>query len=106
LSAYSYDATKKVISPERELSLPELTSNESLSVQIGTVRLNGQTTINLVGKLLSMVINLTAEFTQLKSDNALLAVQICELQDLSTLLCHMDAAAGTSSSKPGVMSGI
>jgi hypothetical protein len=35
------DARKKVLSPERELNLPELTSNESLSVQIERVRLNG-----------------------------------------------------------------
>src|SRR5215470_15618361 len=31
------EATKKVISPERQLNLPEITSNESLSVQIETV---------------------------------------------------------------------
>lgn len=37
------DATKNVISPKRELDLPVLTSNESLSVKIETARLNGQT---------------------------------------------------------------
>jgi hypothetical protein len=76
------DATKKVISAVRKLNLSELTSNESVSVRIETVRLNGQTTINLVEKLLAMATNLTAEFTQLKCDNAVLEVQICKLQDL------------------------
>lgn len=60
------DAIKKVIPPERQLNLPELTSNESLSVQTETVRLNGQTTINLVEKLLAMTTNLTAEVIQLR----------------------------------------
>jgi hypothetical protein len=96
---------QRKISPERELHLPELTSNESLSVQIETVRLNGQTTINLVEKLLAVVTNLTAEVVQVRSDNAVLKVQICELQDLlSTKSCHMKAAAGASSSKGGIIS--
>ena len=73
--------------------MPEPTSNESLSVQIETLRLNGQTTVILAEKLLAVVTNLTAEVTQLKSDNAVLEVQICELQDLlSTKSCHMEAA--------------
>jgi len=99
------DATKKVIFPARQLSLPELTSNEFLSIKIETLRITGQTTINLVKKLLAMVTNLTAVVTQLRSDNAVLQVQICELQNLlSTKSCHMEAAAGTSSSQPGFMS--
>jgi hypothetical protein len=99
------DATKKVIFPGRLLNLPELTSNEFLSVQIETLRLAGQTTINLVEKLLAMVTNLTAEVTQLRNDNAVLQIQLCELEDLLfTMSCHMEAAAGTSSSQPGVMS--
>jgi hypothetical protein len=99
------DATKTVIFPERQLNLPELTSNESLSVQIEILRLTGQTTVNLVEKLLAMVTKLTAEVTQLRSDNAVLQVQICELEDLLfTKSCHMEAAAGTSSYQPGVMS--
>jgi hypothetical protein len=99
------DATKKFIPPERELDLPELTSDESLSVQIETVQLNGQTTINLVEKLLAMVTNLTAEVTKLMSDSAVLKVQICEVQELlSTKSCHVETAAGASSSKAGVMS--
>ena len=99
------DATKKVIFLERQLNLPELTSNESLSVQIEILRLTGQTTVNLVEKLVAMVTKLTAEVTQLRRDNAVLQVQICELQDLlSTESCHMEAAAWTSSYQPGVMS--
>jgi hypothetical protein len=62
----------KVISPDRQLSLPELPSNGSpLHVQIETLRLNGQATINLVEKLLLVVTNLTTKVTQLKSDNSL-----------------------------------
>jgi hypothetical protein len=40
------DAIKKVIPPERQLNLPELASNESLTVQTETVRLNRQNTVN------------------------------------------------------------
>jgi hypothetical protein len=54
------DATKKVIPQERQLNLLELRSDESLSVQTETVRLNRETTINLVEKLLAMATNLTA----------------------------------------------
>ena len=104
-SSSASDAAKKVIFPERQLNLSELTSNESLSVQIETLRIAGQTTINLVEKLLAMVTNLTAEVTQLRSDNAVLQIQLCELEDLlSTMSCHMEAAAGTSYFQPGVMS--
>ena len=74
------DAIKKVIPPERQLNLPELTSKESLSVQTETVRLNGQNTINLVETPLAMTTNLIAEVTQLKTDNAVLRFQISELQ--------------------------
>jgi hypothetical protein len=99
------EATKAVISLERPLNVPELTSNESLSVQIETVRLSGQTAISWVEKLLAMVTNLTAEVSQLKTDNAVLKDQMCELQYLlSAKSCHMNAAAGTSSSKPAGMS--
>jgi len=99
------DAIKKVILPERQLNLPELASNESLTVQTETVRLNGQNTINSVEKLLAMTTNLTAEVTQLKTDNAVLKVHISELQDLlSAQLCHMEAAVGTISSQPGIIS--
>jgi hypothetical protein len=99
------EATKKVISPERQLNLPEITSIESLSVQIETVRLNGQTAIGLVEKLLAMVTNLTAEVSQLKTDKAVLKQQMCELQDLlSAKPCYTYGAAGTSSAKPAAVS--
>jgi hypothetical protein len=98
-------STKKAISPEKELNFPELTSNEPLSVQTETVRLSGQTAINSFEKLLALATKLTAEFTQLKSDNAVLKFQICEPQDLlPTKSYHMEAATATLSSKPGVMS--
>jgi hypothetical protein len=76
------DAIKKVIPLERQLNLPELTNNESLSVQTETVRLNRETTVNLVEKLQAMATNLTAKVTQIKSDNAVVKVHISELQDL------------------------
>jgi hypothetical protein len=60
------DAVKKVICPERELNLPELTSNRSLSAQIEIVRLNGQTTINLVEKLPPMFTNLKLRLPNLR----------------------------------------
>jgi hypothetical protein len=104
-SSSASDTAKKVILPERQLNLPELTSNESLSVQIETLRITGQATINLVEKVLVMVTKLTAEVTQLRSDNAVLQIQLCELEDLlSTMSCHMEAAAETSYFQPGVMS--
>jgi hypothetical protein len=97
-------AAKKVIFPKRQLNLPEIRSNESLRFQIETLRITGQTTLNLVEKLLAMVTNLTAEVTQLRSDNAVLQIQLCELEDLLfTKTCHMEAAAGTFSSQPGFM---
>jgi hypothetical protein len=71
------EVTKKIISPERQLNLPEITSNESLCVQIGTVRLSGQTAISLVEKRLAMFTNLTAEVSELKTDNAFLKEQMC-----------------------------
>jgi hypothetical protein len=55
---------------------PKLTSNEFLSVQIETVMSNGQTTINPVEKLLSMVTDFITEVARLKSDNAILKVEI------------------------------
>jgi uncharacterized protein YunC (DUF1805 family) len=99
------DAIKKVIPPERQLNLSELTSNASLTVQTETVRLNGQNTINVVEKLLAMTTNLTAEVTQLKTDNAVLKVHVSELQDLlSAQLCHLGAAVGAMSTQPGITS--
>jgi len=84
------------MSPDRQLNLQDLTSNGSLHVQIKTLRLNGQTTVNLFEKLFHMVTKLTTKATQLQSDNAVLEAQISELQDiLSTKSCHTEAAAGT-----------
>jgi hypothetical protein len=69
------------------------------------MRLNGQTTINLVRKLLFMVTNLTTKVSQLQSDNTILKAQISELQDIrSTKSCHTEAAVVILSSKPRAMS--
>jgi hypothetical protein len=51
-----------------------------------------------------MVTNSTAELTQLKVDNAVLKVQISELQVLSTKTCNMEAVDRSLSHKLDVMS--
>ena len=80
-------------------------SSKSLSVQIETVTLIGQTTIALVEKLLSMFTDLTSEVAHLKSDNASLKSQISDLRDLfSSRSSHLDAAVGNLSSKSRVTS--
>jgi hypothetical protein len=53
------DASKKVISPERQLILPSVCNKDSIRVQIKTVRLNGQSTIEMLESLLSMVSKVT-----------------------------------------------
>jgi hypothetical protein len=52
-----------------------------------------------------MVTILTPEVSQLKTDNAVLKEQMCELQDLlSAKSCYTYGTAGTSSAKPAAMS--
>jgi hypothetical protein len=73
------DATKKVVSPERQLILSPVCSKDSISAQIETVCLNGQSTVQVLESLLVMVSKLTEEVTHLKKDNADLTCQIKDL---------------------------
>lgn len=57
--------------------------------------LNGAKTVNRVEKLSSMVTDVTTEFAQLRSDNAILKVHIRDLQDLLAAQSSMEAAART-----------
>jgi outer membrane murein-binding lipoprotein Lpp len=57
--------------------------------------LNGQKTVNRVEKLSSMVTDLTTEFAQLGSDNAILKVHIRDLQDVLAAQSNTEAAART-----------
>jgi hypothetical protein len=59
-SASTSKLPMKVVSPERELILPNLKDPESLSisVQLETVRLNGASTHNLVENVVQMVLKL------------------------------------------------
>jgi hypothetical protein len=70
------DGGKKIISPERELLLPELSNKESLSVQLEAVRLNGVTVKGMIENLVLMASTLTAEIPQVRIDNVELKKQI------------------------------
>jgi hypothetical protein len=97
-SLWASDATKKVISPDRQLNLQELKSNEPLGVQTEILRPTGQT--NLFGwKHLAMVTDLTAEVTQIewqcclgRQYVSLNCKAFCPQRPTS---CHSEAAAGT-----------
>lgn len=70
---------KKIISPTRELNLPELQSTNSLSVQIETVRLNSVSILETLNSVLEHVKNLENEVAYLKSENAALKLQVSEI---------------------------
>lgn len=70
---------KKIISPTRELKLPSLHSEESLSVQLETVRLNSVSIIDTVSTILEYVKELEKEMKELKSENAALKIQMAEI---------------------------
>ena len=55
----------------------------------------GKKTVNLVEKLSSLVTDVTTEFAQLRSDNAILKVHIRDLQDLLASQSNMEAVART-----------
>jgi hypothetical protein len=68
-STSASELLKKLLSPERELVLPDLKDSDSLSVQIETVRLNGINTTNLVENLIQKVLKLSEEVQELRKDN-------------------------------------
>lgn len=74
-------AWKKVISPTRELVLPNLSSSaaEGLSVQIETVRLNSVSLIDMVSDILEYVKSLQKDMCELKNENVALKLQVSEL---------------------------
>jgi hypothetical protein len=55
-SLYAPDDSKKILSTGRELILPAVCTKEALSVQIDTVRLNGQATTEMTETRVAMVI--------------------------------------------------
>jgi hypothetical protein len=73
-SASTSEIGKKILSPERELILPPLKDNDSLSVQPETVRLNGVCTKNMIKNLTEMILKLSEEFGHLRKDNKILCV--------------------------------
>ena len=75
-SVYKADGAENVLSPERELLLPEFSSRESLSVQLETVTLNGVTAMGMIENLISVDSTLTKEVAQLRSDNQELRKEI------------------------------
>jgi hypothetical protein len=87
------DATKKMVSPERQLIFPPVCNKDSISVQIETVCLNGQSTIQMLVSLLGMVSKLTEEVTHLK-DNADIE---CQIKDLLVLVIGPTGLSGNVS---------
>jgi hypothetical protein len=62
-------------SPSREL-VPQLKGNESLSVQLEAVRLNGIHNNSMIENLIEMVLKLSEEVGQLCRDNGYLKMKI------------------------------
>lgn len=71
---------KKVISPTRELVLPNFPSSyDGLAVQLETVRLNSVSLLDMVSDILAYVKNLEKDMNELKSENLVLKEQLSEL---------------------------
>jgi hypothetical protein len=68
-SLFASDVSKKILSLEGQLILPAVCTKEALSVQIETVRLNGQATMETIETLVAMVSKLSREVAHLKIDN-------------------------------------
>lgn len=68
--------TKKVLSPERKICLPEISNAESLAVQIETVRLNTQSIVDTLNQVLGYVKSLESDIKDLKIENAQLKNQV------------------------------
>jgi hypothetical protein len=59
------------VSPDRERFFPKLKENDSLSVQLQTVRLNGVCMNNVMENLIKIFLKLSEEAGQLCKDNIL-----------------------------------
>jgi hypothetical protein len=78
-SASTSELEKKVVSPGRDLILPEIANMESISVQLETLRLNGVCTNNLIENLIQMVSKLSEEVGLLRKDNEILKMKVGKL---------------------------
>jgi hypothetical protein len=65
-SLFASDVSKKIRSLDGQLILPAVCTKEALSVQIETVRLNGQATMET---MVAMVSKLSHEVANFKIDN-------------------------------------
>jgi hypothetical protein len=63
------------VSPNFEFILPPLKDNDSLRVQLGTFRLNGVCTKNVIGNLIHMVLKLSEKSGHLHKDNEVLEMK-------------------------------
>jgi hypothetical protein len=71
-SASTSELEKKVVSPGRDLMLPEIANVELVSIQLETIRLNSVCTNNLIESLIQMVSILSEKVGLLRKDNDIL----------------------------------
>jgi hypothetical protein len=106
--ASTSDLEKKVISPGRDLILPEIANVESISVQLETIRLISVCTNNLIESLIQVVSRLLEEVGLLRKDNEILKMKAgklaaaersgSSLPDLQSLAQRDVGSVGSSSS--------
>jgi hypothetical protein len=68
-----------VVSPGRDLLLPEIANMESISVQLETLRLNCVCTNNVIDNLIQMDSKLFEEVGLLRKDNEILKMKVGKL---------------------------
>jgi hypothetical protein len=78
-SASTSELPKKLLSPDRELVLPDLKDADSLSVQIETERLNGVKTTDYVKNVIPIVLKLSEEVQERRKDNEMLKSSISKI---------------------------
>jgi hypothetical protein len=74
-SASTSDLEKKVVSPGRDLIIPEIANVESISVQLETIYPNSVFTNNLIESLIQVVSKLSEEVGLLRKDNEILKIK-------------------------------
>ena len=77
----SSSSPKKVISPTRDLDLPPFRPNETLAVQLETVRLNGINTNEQIKELSELVKSLFSEVKCLREENSVMRAQLDRLEN-------------------------
>jgi hypothetical protein len=75
-SASTSQIGKKAVSPDRELIPAPLTDNESLIVQLKTVRLNDVCTKHAIQNIVEIVLSLSQEFGHLRKDIEILKTEM------------------------------